>query len=352
MTYAGTYRNSANAVFSYLSKRLVYCCWQVTYRCNFRCSFCEYWRMNAPQEDEISVSDFATAARKLRAIGSMFISLAGGEPLIRADLPEIASAISAYHLPFITTNGWFVTQEKAKNLFKAGLFGAAVSLDFADEKKHDHHRGKEGAFKRAVAAVKHLVEAKTSKFQKVNVTAVLLQENVDDMEKLAILAGKLGAEFTVQPYAAVKRNGMHSQTTGEPVMNAEVSAHLLKLKRKHRHFKSSPEYLRRFDQFFQEGIDGCQAGKLFFNIDQKGDVAKCVEDLKNPVGNIKTSGVEELKSALLQKQLQNRCQACWYGCRGEVESLYTWRGIQNTFLRIVSPTGHTNGSGFRQETHN
>ena len=346
MAHADIYRKSFNLASSYLSKNLLYCSWQVTYRCNFRCSFCGYWKMKTRKEEELSVSDFALGARKLRKIGPMFVSLSGGEPLIRRDLPEIVNAVSSYHFPFITSNGWLVTPEKAKRLFQAGLMGAVVSLDFDDEKKHDENRGKEGAFKRAVEAVQCFVEAKNNKFQKVNITAMLLKENIDEIEKLIIFAKKLGAEFTLQPYAHIKTDGLEDAMTSDHTITQEVSAHLLKLKRKYPNFKSTPEYLRRYDDFFQGGIDGCQAGRLFFNIDQKGDIAKCVEDLKNPVGNIRTIGIEELKNALLQKQRENRCKDCWYGCRGEVECFYTWNGVKNTLARIISKDGHRNGSDF------
>ncbi|MCK4403899.1 MAG: radical SAM protein [candidate division Zixibacteria bacterium] len=353
VAHAGIYRKSLDLAFSYLSKVPLYCSWQVTYRCNFRCSFCGYWKMNTRKEEELSASDFALGARKLKKIGPMFVSLAGGEPLIRKDLPEIVNAVSSYHFPFITSNGWLVTPEKAKRLFGAGLMGAVVSLDFADEKKHDENRGKEGAFKRAVAAVKYFVDARKNKLQKINITAVLLKENIDEIEKLIIFAKKMGAEFTLQPYANIKSefgsygtNGLEDAETSDHTVTQEVSDHLLKLKRKYPNFKSSLEYLRRFDDFFYEGIDNCQAGRLFFNIDQKGDIAKCVEDLKNPVGNIRTIGIEELKNALLRKQRENRCKDCWYGCRGEVECFYTWNGAKNTLARILSGNGHRNGSDF------
>ena len=346
MTHADLYRKSFDLACSYLSKRPLYCSWQVTYRCNFRCSFCGYWKMKTSKAEELTVSEFALGARKLRKLGPMFISLAGGEPLIRKDLPEIVSVVSPYHFPFITTNGWLVTPERAKRLFQSGLMGAVVSIDFVDEKQHDENRGKEGAFKRAVAAVKYFVQARRSRVQRVDITAVLLKENIDEIEKLIILAGKLGAEFTLQPYANIKANGYQDDAITDHTVTQEVSDHLLKLKRKYPNFKSGGEYLRRYDDFFREGVDGCQAGRLFFNIDHRGDIAKCVEDMENPVGNVKTIGIKELRNALLQKQMENRCKACWYGCRGEVECFYTWNGIKNTLARIITKDGHPDGSEF------
>jgi MoaA/NifB/PqqE/SkfB family radical SAM enzyme len=339
------YSNSFDLARSYLSKRPLYCSWQVTYRCNFSCSFCGYWKMEHRRERELSLSDFALAARKLRQLGPMLVSLAGGEPLIRKDLPQIVRAVSAYHFPFVTTNGWLVTPKKARELFNSGLMYAVISLDFADEKLHDQNRGKEGAFKRAVQAVRFFVEAKNSKIQKVNVTAVLLKDNVDQIEKLIVLTGKLGAEFTLQPYTDIKTNGRKNDVIADHTITREVSRHLLGLKRKYPHFKSSREYLRRYDEFFAQGVDGCQAGRLFFNIDDQGDIAKCVEDMDNPVGNIKGIEIDQLKKALFRRQIENQCKACWYGCRGEVESFYSINGLCNSLYRIV--TGNGNGNGFK-----
>lgn len=344
MTQAGLYKRSFDLAFSYLAKKPLYCSWQVTYRCNFRCSFCGYWKMKTKKEEELTVSEFALSARKLAEIGPMLVSLAGGEPLLRKDLPEIVSAVSACHFPFITTNGWLVTPEKAKSLFQSGLMGAVVSLDFANEKLHDQNRGKEGAFSRAVDAVKHFVEARRNKVQRVGITAVLLKENIDEIEKLIILAVKLGAEFTLQPYADIKASGHQDEAITDHTITQEVSDHLLKLKRKYPNFKSSKEYLRRYDDFFAGGVDGCQAGRLFFNIDQKGDIAKCVEDLESPVGNIRTIGIKELRNALLHRQIENKCKACWYGCRGEVECFYSWNGIRNALGRIKPGQGNGNES--------
>ncbi|MFQ6031740.1 MAG: radical SAM protein [Candidatus Zixiibacteriota bacterium] len=335
MNQITVYKNALSLTSGYLSRSLLYCSWQVTYRCNFRCSFCHYWKMKTDPKQELTVSEFASGARKLKRIGAMIVSLAGGEPMIRKDLPELVRVVSAYHFPFITTNGWLVTQKKAKQLFESGLMGAAVSIDFTEEKKHDENRGKEGAFKRAVQAVKYFVEAKFNRFQRVDITAVLMKENLDQVEKLIILAKDLGAEFTLQPYSDLKT----TQSENNFSVDQEVSKHLLKLKRKYTNFKSSMEYLRRFDQFFNGGVDHCKAGKLFFNIDQKGDIAKCVEDLKNPIGNIKTIETEEMKTRLLREQAENNCRCCWYGCRGEVECFYTKNGLKSSLGRILAHRG-------------
>jgi MoaA/NifB/PqqE/SkfB family radical SAM enzyme len=171
--------------------------------------------MKTDPTEELTISDFASGARKLKKIGTMIVSLAGGEPMIRKDLPELVRVVSAYHFPFITTNGWLVTENRARQLFESGLMGAAVSIDFADEKKHDENRGKEGAFKKAVQAVRFFVEAKTNRFQRVDITTVLLKENLDQLEKLILLAKSLGAEFTLRTRLLCRSRGLRTSSKAE-----------------------------------------------------------------------------------------------------------------------------------------
>ncbi|MCK4601218.1 MAG: radical SAM protein, partial [Phycisphaerae bacterium] len=159
---------------AWASRHPVWCAWQVTYRCNFRCRFCGYWRDPLGKADEPTVQDYAVGARKLASYGTLLISLAGGEPLLRKDLPEIVAEVGRYHFPFVTTNGWHVTPQVARDLMRAGAWGVSVSVDYATASRHDERRGKSGAWQRAWRAVELLSAARVHKFQRVNVLAVLM----------------------------------------------------------------------------------------------------------------------------------------------------------------------------------
>lgn len=63
----------------------------------------------------------------LSRISSLMISIGGGEPFLRADLPSVIAALARRHMPLLTTNGWCVTAENARAVFQAGLWGASVS---------------------------------------------------------------------------------------------------------------------------------------------------------------------------------------------------------------------------------
>jgi MoaA/NifB/PqqE/SkfB family radical SAM enzyme len=297
----------------------MWCAWQVTYRCNFRCSFCPYWR-ERPDEPEVTLEDIRIGADKLARISSLLISIAGGEPTLRNDLPDIVRVLARRHFPFLTTNGWLVTRKLARALWTSGLWGASVSLDYADPDMHDRHRGVRGAHDRALRAIRLLLEERTKKHQRVNMMAVLNHENLDQMEDLLKLSADAGAWFMVQPYCVLKTG----DNTFRPA--APCAARLSELRHKYPHFLSNPVFLEQFDAAGNGGVPNCAAGTAFFNIDNYARVAKCVEDRQRPVGSLREHSMDEILSRLRRRNETNRCQACWYNCRGEVEALYTLRG--------------------------
>ncbi len=312
----------------------VWCTWQATYRCNFRCRFCSYWRDPMGEADEPTLAQYESAAAKLARFGTLMVSLGGGEPTLRKDLPDIVRAVGRYHFPFMTTNGWLMTPQRARELMRAGIWGVSVSVDYSDPKRHDAARGVEGAWQRAWRAVEHLSAARVHKFQRVNVISVLMEDNIDDLETLLAMAAERNAYFMVQPYS-FRKTGSHDHEHN----NGSVSPRLVELRRRWDNFLSNPRYLGRFDEFMAEGIGGCKAGKAFFNIDSVGDVAICVENRHRPVANIFRHDIRTIRNRLRKAAEGNTCRDCWYNCRGEIECLYHPYGLIKSLPTLLLDRG-------------
>ena len=328
---------------SWTSGHPLWCAWQVTYRCNFRCRFCHYWSDPLGLAPEPPVGRYAEGARKLASYGTMLVSLAGGEPLLRTDLADIVAAVGEYHFPFVTTNGWFVTRQVARDLMAAGAWGVSVSIDFASPRRHDAARGMDGAWRHAWRAVELLSEARIHKWQRVNVMCVLLDDNIDDIAKLVEMAAQRNAYFMVQPYGRLK--------TGSKAFihnNGPVSPRLLELRKRRPNFLSNPYHLERFDRFLNGGVGGCLAGRAFFNIDSTGDVAICVDRKDRPVANLFRDGAAVIHRRLRAAGKRNSCRACWYNCRGEVESLYDPLGLWKSLPTYLFDRGRA--PGVREKT--
>jgi len=320
-THLAASEKKARLLRAYFARTPVWCAWQVTYRCNFRCRICSYWKEPHSRDEELSVTEFARGAANLARSGSLLVNLAGGEPLLRADLPEIVSRIARFHFPFLTTNGWRLPAETARRLWQAGLWGASVSIDYPDAARHDAQRGRPDAFDEAVRALEVFRDTRTAPHQRVNLMAVLTADNQGSIEDVVALASTLGVHFMVQPYGVLK-TGEESHRPRPP-----VSARLLDLRRRYSGFLSNPYFLSRFDAALDGGIAGCRAGQATFNIDERGLVAKCVEDRANPVGSIVETPMPLLIERLRRRWDANTCRQCWYNCRGEVEALYSPRGL-------------------------
>lgn len=105
----------------------------VTDACNLRCSYCRpaTGKTTTCKEAQLSTQQIITLIEQLhRTVGIQKLRLTGGEPLLRADLPDFVSASVALGIPEValTTNGQLLARN-AKRLKDAGLHRVNVSLD-------------------------------------------------------------------------------------------------------------------------------------------------------------------------------------------------------------------------------
>lgn len=299
-----------------LRKKPFSCLVQVTNRCNMECSFCDFWPNAAPRKEELTVADYARVAGELAELGCFLVSIEGGEPLIRPDLTEIIRVFGKAHIPALFTNGWYVTPEKARELFAAGLVHASVSIDYPDAERHDKKRGPKGTFERAWRAVDALRDAAPRGGKQVHVITVLMEDNYRDLEPLLeqSKAHGVGHQVTLLSISGYRRN----QKGPDAMPPSTISEAMVKLWEKYPHLRFFREYFERMDAFLAEGpMPTCRAGAQGFNLDHVGNVAPCIEKIDTPVGNVKTESLATLHQRLLARSDEvARCQGCWTACRG------------------------------------
>lgn len=132
------------------NRRLYSVTFGVTNRCGYRCWHC----YNAGrQQQDMTLDEVRRIARQLSDLGSVMVTLSGGEPLLRKDLEKIAGLFDDRSCLMLNTTGSGLTQKRASDLKKAGLFAVGVSVDSLDPEEHDRKRGKRGAFRTALRAL-------------------------------------------------------------------------------------------------------------------------------------------------------------------------------------------------------
>jgi cyclic pyranopterin phosphate synthase len=113
----------------------------VTDRCNFRCPYCMPAEVFGPghaflrDPQLMTLGELTRIVRAFRALGVEKVRLTGGEPLLRADLPDLIRALKTeLGVPEValTTNGWLL-EKLAPRLRAAGLDRLNVSVDSLDD---------------------------------------------------------------------------------------------------------------------------------------------------------------------------------------------------------------------------
>ncbi len=134
---------------------LTYLFWEATLRCNLRCRHC-----GSSCEGKSPVHELETSEIKaiLDTIGQdfnakrIFVSITGGEPLLRKDLFEVVAHMTGLGMrSCIVTNGTLLGVDQAQRLWDAGMRTICVSIDGL-EAEHDAVRGK-GSWQKAMAGI-------------------------------------------------------------------------------------------------------------------------------------------------------------------------------------------------------
>ena len=135
----------------------------ITKRCNMRCRHC-YNRSNdgggAGLGQELTDGElrkFAKMVREMRPVGVCFC---GGEPLLRYDIiiEFMKLASNSFTRFSMVTNGYLMTFDKILALRDAGLKSLQVSIDGEDASTHESLRGVEGAYVKAINALKMAID--------------------------------------------------------------------------------------------------------------------------------------------------------------------------------------------------
>jgi MoaA/NifB/PqqE/SkfB family radical SAM enzyme len=316
----------ARLLATFLKGRPVWCTWQIAPRCASFCVFCEHRAEGG--SGELDLAGCRAVARGLTSLGSLLVSLSGADPFLRPDLPDIVGALAEAHFPILTTHGWSVTREKAREVWQRGLVAASVTLHDAEAGAHDDAAGMPGSHARALAALRALAAERTRKTQQVNVKVSLAGMDGGTLPGLLRLAEEHGASVSVELPYPLSREGAPGFT-----------ARLRKLKAAHPNLRTSDFFLDRVEPALSGGVPGCRAGRSFFNVDHRGRVSKCLEfrGVEDLAGDLSAERGEVVLERLAMRTAENRCQACWMSARGEVEGLYTWRGFVGGLATLVRP---------------
>jgi hopanoid biosynthesis associated radical SAM protein HpnH len=170
------------------------------FRCNLACNGCG--KIDYPDpilNQRLSVEECLEAVDEC---GAPVVSIAGGEPLLHKEMPEIVKGImKRKKFVYLCTNA-LLMEKKMDDYQPSPYFVWSVHLD-GDKEMHDHSVSQEGVYDKAVAAIK---EAKRRGFR-VNINCTLFNDAIPErVAKFFDTLKPIGVDgITVSPGYAYER---------------------------------------------------------------------------------------------------------------------------------------------------
>jgi MoaA/NifB/PqqE/SkfB family radical SAM enzyme len=279
----------------------------VTARCNARCLTCFYWREAGQQKRELTVEEVRRMAPSFRRL--IYLTLTGGEPFLREDLPEIARAFieqSGTRFVSIPTNGLLseriadgfarMAAEFPRVLFRAGLSVDGIGPD------HDRIRGVEGGFARLEETFRLLDGLRRRHANlTVDVTTVCNRFNQESIE--TVLAWVDGHWRPDNHNLLLARGDSRDPSATEvPVARyRELAEHLRRRERakaprglRHRALRAVKFRTRQVVCEVREAqrmVVPCRAGRSLLVVTEEGDVRPC-EMRAGALGSLREAGYD------------------------------------------------------------
>ncbi len=313
--------------------------WHITERCNLHCTHC--YQENSPA-DELSFTDllkvlegFKRLLDELRTATDTgpvpgHITVTGGEPFIRKDLPNLLEALAAGKNRFsfsILSNGSFLDSATARYLRELEPLFVQVSIE-GTPTTHDRIRGP-GDYTRTVSAVKNLVREKIPTI----ISFTAHRSNYQEFYDVARLGRRLKvSRVWADRFIPIGRGSAWKDQVLSPEETREFVRIMYRAQCEgsSRRFNRTEISMHRALQFLEGGMPyHCTAGDTLLAVQPNGDLYPC-RRMPIKAGNLLETPLTELyhKNTLLcalrdRKRTSNGCEGCIHSgvCRGGLKCL-------------------------------
>ena len=144
---------------------------------------------------------------QLAEAGVFFLTLSGGEVLMRMDFFEILEhARSLQFCVKIKTNAFMIGEKQADRMRELGVDSVQVSVYSHRPEVHDSITKLPGSLKRSIAGIRFL----KARGLKVTIANVLMRQNLNDYAGVQALARELDVKFTIEPTITPRMDGDRS----------------------------------------------------------------------------------------------------------------------------------------------
>jgi len=262
---------------------------EITHACNVDCEHCYLDLVPDKKIGALSADEWKRILGQIKAQGGLFLTISGGEILVRRDWFEIAS--HARKLGFalrLFTNGTMVDDDAADKMASLKPLAVEISLLGGIAATHDAIARRKGAFDRTIAGVKRLRERRV----KVLLKCVVMERNARELPMLEAIASELGCDFQIDTILTPKNNGSFSPqdlATNEDLLLAAQKRIIERSADAPQSEKSGCGFSRG-DKLTEHP---CAAGRRTCHVGPAGDLFPCTQ-WTSPVGNLRDTSFKDL----------------------------------------------------------
>ncbi|HNS81424.1 MAG TPA: radical SAM protein [Kiritimatiellia bacterium] len=239
---------------------------ELTSRCNFQCVHCYLQH----DEKDMPLSRIRSLLDQIAGAGCLFLLLTGGEPLLRADFPEIYEYAARKGLLLtVFTNGSLIEDATVELFRRIPPQAVDITLYGASAETYRVVTGRGEGFEEVRSGIEKLRAAGV----RVKLKAVMLRQNEQDLPAIEKLARDFGTSFRMDPVIFSRLNGDRDPLTFRVDPEKAVQLEF-----------SSPRRAADWKKHFERAsgvtpsgrLYSCGAGVTSFHIDSTGKLQPCI----------------------------------------------------------------------------
>lgn len=297
---------------------------ELTPLCNLNCEMC-YVRMNSEKLEylggEKKLDYWIRVAEELKSLGTLFILLTGGEPLLYPEFRELYTLLREMgFIVSINTNATLIDEKTAELFSKVRPRRINVSLYGASKDTYIDLCHSSVGFERCISGLSLLKKYNID--TKLNLTIV--RKNKKDYESVIRIAEKLEMPASINCYTSLfcsntctsQRDIPQQRLTSEEVAMMEIEHLRYKYKSNYKeHIKEMHNAISKYaDSAIPNGISlSCRAGKSSCWINWQGIMSPCV-DIPVPSVSLETSTVSDAWQTIVKEceslPFHTECSGC------------------------------------------
>ncbi len=280
---------------------------ELTYRCNLHCGHC--YCPKGERSQELSTQEISDLIDEMADMGTLFLLMTGGDPLLRKDFPELyRHAKERGLLVTVFTNGTLIDEDIADLFRELPPYLIEISLYGLTRKTYETVVAVRGSYDRCLAGITRVLRDGHRLALKCPATS----DNAHEIPELARFAKDLGVDFRYDPVILATMEGKtHTHAmrlTAEQVVALEAAD--VEKDRAWTSYMEEAPAVPENDRLFS-----CGAGKNSFHIDPYGNVQVCLM-VKNFPRNVRERSLREIyyqefpEILAIKRKPETKCGSC------------------------------------------